>query len=146
MQASTWGIPEYDKSLEAAPSGPSHHRLQHLVRAEPPPDPAAVTEHHAEQPDLALDVRLGRERDRELGKVHLRLLAGARLEPPLERPRWQETDQPQVFRQRGISTLISYRPQLAVQPAPREAREDLEALGKIAPEPVGQPLARFPGP
>ncbi|CAM4175052.1 hypothetical protein PAYE108092_21000 [Paracoccus yeei] len=112
----------------------AHHRFQRLVRAEPSPEPAAVPEHHAEQPDLAQDARLDGEFHLELGKIDLRLLARRRLEAPLELPWGGGPDQPQIFRQRGIGALIAHRPDLSMQPARRETRKGLDSFGKIGPE------------
>ena len=50
--------------------------LQVLVDDEAPPDQPAVTEHHREEPDDALNPWLVGELDVELGEVDLRLLAG----------------------------------------------------------------------
>ena len=76
----------------------THHRFERLVRAEPPPEPSAVAQHHAEQPDFAKNARFRGERDLELGKVHLRLLTRPGLEAPLELSRNRRSDQAQVFR------------------------------------------------
>ena len=58
--------------------------LQVLVDDEAPPDQPAVTEHHREEPDDALNPWLVGELDVELGEVDLRLLAGRRLEAHFE--------------------------------------------------------------
>ena len=58
--------------------------LQVLVDDEAAPDQPAVTEHHREEPDDALDPWLVGELDVELGEVDLRLLAGRRLEAHFE--------------------------------------------------------------
>lgn len=83
----------------------AHDRVQRLVRAEPSPEPAAVSQHHAEQPDLVHEAGLGGELHLELGKVHLSLLARECLEATLELPRRHGPDQPEILRERGISPL-----------------------------------------
>jgi hypothetical protein len=124
----------------------AHHRFQRLVRAEPPPQPAAVAQHHAEQPDFAKDAGLRGELDLELGKVHLRLLARSGLEAPLELSRNRGPDQAKIFRQRRIGPLVTHRLDLAMQPARREPGERRQPFGQIRPELVGQSFTRFPRP
>jgi len=120
----------------------AHHRFHRLVRAEPPPQPAAVSQHHAEQPDLAQHTWLCSERDLEQGKVHLRLLTRHRLETPLKLPRDRGQDPPEIFRQRRISPFLPHRPNLTMKPARREPRKGLKPVCKISAEPFGQPLPR----
>ena len=77
-----------------------------VVGAEPTPEPAAVPQHHAEQPDLAQDAGLSSELDLELGKIHLSLSTRCRLKASFELPRHRGADQPEVFRRRGIRSVI----------------------------------------
>ena len=78
------------KALDEAFPTTRHQRcwlrkaLQVLVDDEAAPDQPAVTEHHREEPDDALDPWLVGELDVELGEVDLRLLAGRRLEAHFE--------------------------------------------------------------
>ena len=51
----------------------AHHRLQILGRTEPTPQPAAVAQHHREQPEDPGHTRLIAERHLELGEVDLGL-------------------------------------------------------------------------
>lgn len=121
-----------------------HHRLQILAGAEPAPEPARMTEHHREQPDLADNAGFICELHGKLGKIHLRLLAGRRLEPPLELCLLGRARFADKVLHRGIPALVSTLPDLAQQALRRQVGKGAKAFPKILLKRINDPVARRP--
>lgn len=117
-----------------------------MVRADPRPQPPALSQHHAEQPNRAKKTRLRGERDLEIRKVHLRQLTRPGLEAPCQLSRNHRPDQAMVLRQRQLGSLITHRLDLAMHPARREAEDGPQAARQIRPKTSGQSFPRFPRP
>jgi hypothetical protein len=107
--------------------------LQVLTGAEAPPEPAAVPEHHREQPDLARHAGLVGERDGEFGEVHLRLSSRRRLEPPLEALTPGRTNFAQEVGDGGVAALIAHLTDFPQEPPTGKVR----ILGDPAAQIVG---------
>ena len=98
----------------------AEHGLQVLPGAEPAPEPAAVPEHHGEQPDLPHDAGLVVELHPELGEIDLSLAPRRRLEPTLERLRLRRPNRSQEIGDDAVAAVVAELPDLAQQPLPGE--------------------------
>ena len=111
----------------------AHHGLEVRTHHEAPEQIPAVPEHHREQPHhlhlLGLLGLLG-EHHLELREIHLRLLAGRRLEPMLEPRRLARAYRRDEVRHCGTSSLIPQIANLTQQPH----RAELRALRQPPPQ------------
>lgn len=110
----------------------AHDGLQVLARDEPPPEPPAVAQDDGEQPDLARDAGLVRERDGELGEVYLRLASGRRLEATLEPRACRWPDLPQKIGHPRIAAFVAHIPDLPQQPGAAEIGKGNDTLAQIS--------------
>lgn len=121
-----------------------HHGLQILTGAESAPEPTGMAEHHREQPDLADNAGFICELHSKLGKIHLRLLAGRRLEPPLELCLLGRPHLADKVLHRRIPALVATLPDLAHQALRRQVGKGEKALAKILLKRINNPVARRP--
>ena len=114
----------------------AEHGLQVLPGAEPAPEPAAVPEHHGEQPDLPHDAGLVVELHPELGEIDLSLAPRRRLEPTLERLRLRRPNRSQEIGDDAVAAVVAELPDLAQQALPGEVGIGDEALAQVGLDPV----------
>ncbi len=91
----------------------AHNRLQILRGTEPPPQPAAVAEHHGEEPDDARHAGLVGESHPELREVDLCLPPGRGFEPSREDHGSGRTNRAQVIGDGSVAAAISHPADLA---------------------------------
>ena len=111
----------------------AQHGVELLVVAEPAPQPAAVPQHHGEQPDHAQAIGLFVEAHLETGEVNLRLFAGRCLEAPLEATPGRRPDVAEIVAQDRHLARIAQVPYLAQKPRRRQLRKRIDPLQHVIP-------------
>jgi len=109
----------------------AHHRLQILGRTEPAPQPAAMAQHHREQPEDPGHTRLIAERHLELGEVDLGLPSRRCLEASLELDQSRRTALAQEVRHSRVAALEPHRSDFAEQALARQPGIQRDAITKV---------------
>ena len=124
----------------------AQHRAQVLAPAEPAPEPAAVAEHHREQPHRPRLPGIVGELRPEVREVRLRLAPRRRLEAQLEPPLPPRPDGAQVVGHRRVASGVAELGDLAVQAPPGQPGMRLDARAQVVGVAVDQPRTRLPRP
>ena len=95
----------------------TQNRLKPLIASKASPEPTAVAEDHAKEPDLPADTWLVAKLKLEFSKIHLRLLAWRCFKTPLKGNLSGWTNSPREVGDSGITALIAEFTDLPKQPA-----------------------------